>query len=289
MTAAQLAAAVREADDRIRDVILRTPIEEVPELGRRIGARVLVKWESAQRTGSFKLRGAVAILRSLSAGERRRGVVTASTGNHGLAMSEACRGVGVPLTLFVPLSIAPVKRDKLRSAGADMVIGGATCEQSEIMARAAAAATGRIYVSPYNDPRIVAGQGTLGLEIAAAVPDADDVLVPVGGGGLAAGMAGLLRAHRPAVRGWGVAPVRSATWPLPWPPAGWSRCPRSRPWPTRWPAALSPARSRSSCAGISWPASSKSRNPPSGPPGAAWRGCTAGRWKGPEPCPWPRS
>jgi threonine dehydratase len=210
MTFFDIAAAVREADERIRDAILRTPLEAVPDLDRRSGARVLVKWECDQRTGSFKLRGALSFLRSLSSAERSRGVVAASTGNHGLAMTEAARLEGVRLTLFVPLSIAPFKRDRLRASGSDMIIAGATCEQSEIMARDAASASGRVYASPYNDLRIVAGQGTLGLEIAAAAPDADDILVPVGGGGLAAGVGGVLRSRRPKIRVWGVEPVRSA-------------------------------------------------------------------------------
>ncbi len=117
---------------------------------------------------------------------------------------------GVRLTLFVPLSIAAVKRDKLRASGADLVIAGPTCEQSEIMARAEAASSGRVYVSPYNDARVVAGQGTVGLEIAAALPDIEDVLVPVGGGGLAAGIAGAVKAAAPATRVWGVEPIHSA-------------------------------------------------------------------------------
>ncbi len=210
MTASQIAAAVREADDRIRDAILRTPFQAVPSLGRGSGADVLVKWECDQRTGSFKLRGALSFVRALSPAERERGIVAASTGNHGLAMVEAARREGLKLTLFVPLSIAPVKRARLLAAGAEVIIAGATCEQSEIMARAAAASSGRVYASPYNDLRVVAGQGTLGLEIAAAAPEADDVLVPVGGGGLAGGIAGFIRSRRGKTRVWGVEPAGSA-------------------------------------------------------------------------------
>jgi threonine dehydratase len=211
MDASDIAADVFRADDRIRDAILRTPLEPAPALDRRTGARVLIKWECDQRTGSFKLRGALSLLRLLTSAERGRGVVTASTGNHGLAMLQAARLERVPLTLFVPLSIAPVKLAKLRAAGADVVIGGTTCERSESMARAAAAAAGgRVYASPYNDLRIVAGQGTVGLEIASAAADVDDVLVPVGGGGLAAGIGGVLKVLRPKARIWGVEPERSA-------------------------------------------------------------------------------
>ncbi|MDD8025719.1 MAG: pyridoxal-phosphate dependent enzyme [Acidobacteriota bacterium] len=210
MISPDIAPAVLRADERIRDAILRTPLEPVPALGRAAKARVFIKWECDQRTGSFKLRGALNALRSLNAAERGRGVVSASTGNHGLAMIHAAHREGVRLMLFVPLSIAPGKRDKLRAAGADLVIAGASCEQAERMARAEAAAAGRIYISPYNDLRVVAGQGTIGLEIAAAACDADDVLVPVGGGGLAAGIGGVLKALRPKARVWGVEPARSA-------------------------------------------------------------------------------
>jgi threonine dehydratase len=205
-----IAAEIEQADERIRDAILRTPLEPAPALGRTAGAHVFVKWECEQRTGSFKLRGALNALRSLTEAEKRRGVLTASTGNHGLAMIHAARAESIRLALFVPLSIAAMKRDKLRALGADLVIAGLTCEQSETMARAEAVSTGRIYVSPYNDDRVVAGQGTVGLEIAAALPGVEDVLVPVGGGGLAAGVAGAVKAAAPSARVWGVEPVHSA-------------------------------------------------------------------------------
>lgn len=201
---------IERADELIRDGILRTPLQPAPDLGRAAAARVFLKWECEQRTGSFKLRGALNALRSLSEAERRRGVLTASTGNHGLAMVHAARAEGVRLALFVPLSIAAMKRDKLRAAGADLVIAGATCEQSEIMARAEADSSGRVFVSPYNDYRVVAGQGTVGLEIAAGLPEVQDVLVPVGGGGLAAGVATAVKAASPSARVWGVEPIHSA-------------------------------------------------------------------------------
>ncbi|MCX6561651.1 MAG: pyridoxal-phosphate dependent enzyme [Candidatus Aminicenantes bacterium] len=210
MTNREYAASVERADERIRNGILRTPLEFAPGLSRAAEARVFIKWECDQQTGSFKLRGALNALRSLTAAERGRGVLSASTGNHGLAMLHAAGLEKIRLTLFVPLTIAAVKRDKLRAAGADLVIAGATCEQSEIMARAEAARSGRVYVSPYNDARVVAGQGTVGLEIGAALPDLGDVLVPVGGGGLAAGIGAALAARLPMVRVWGVEPAHSA-------------------------------------------------------------------------------
>lgn len=206
---ARLDERVREAYRRIAPDILRTPLEPSEGLSRETGARVLVKWECDQVTGSFKFRGALNKLRTLSADERRRGVVSASTGNHGLAIGRASRLEGIPLKLFLPETVAEGKRKAIEALGVDYEIRGASCERTEAEARGFAERTGRVFVSPYNDWDIVSGAGTIGLELAEA-GGFDEVLVPVGGGGLIAGVAGFLKAARSAVCVVGVEPEASA-------------------------------------------------------------------------------
>ena len=204
------ASEVRAAYERIKADIRRTPLERSGPLSREFGADVYVKWECDQTTGSFKLRGALNKLRSLSDDERRRGVVSASTGNHGLAISHAAKLLGVGLKLFLPKTVAEVKKKRIEAMGVDVEVRGASCDKAEIMAREFAAQTGRVFVSPYNDWDIVFGAGTVGLELAEDLARFDDVLVPVGGGGLIGGIAGFLKAVRPDARVVGVEPETSA-------------------------------------------------------------------------------
>ena len=210
VTRAEFAAEVRRAERRIRDGIVRTPLCAAEALSRSTGARVAVKWECDQRTGSFKIRGALNALRSLAPARRLRGIVGASTGNHGLGLAEACRLTGARLTLFVPSTIVAGKRRKLEAAGARLIEGGRSCDEAELAARAFAASRSLAYVSPYNDWTVIFGQGTLGREILADCPGAQAVLVPVGGGGLAVGIAGAIKAEKPGIAIWGVEPENSA-------------------------------------------------------------------------------
>ena len=204
------AAEVRKAYERISADIVRTPLERSGPLSRELGADVYVKWECDQTMGSFKLRGALNKLRALGEDARRRGVVSASTGNHGLAISHAAKLEGVGLKLFLPETVAEVKRRRIEGLGVDVEVRGASCDKAEMLAREFAARNGRIFVSPYNDWDIVFGAGTVGLELAADLARFDDVLVPIGGGGLIAGIAGFLKAVRPAARVIGVEPETSA-------------------------------------------------------------------------------
>ena len=204
------AAKAGEAAERIQADIKHTPLERSEPFSRELGAEVFIKWECDQTTGSFKLRGALNKIRSLSAGEKRRGVVSASTGNHGLAISRASKLEGVALKLFLPETVAEVKKKRIEAMGVEIEVKGASCDKAEILAREFAARTGRVFVSPYNDWDIVFGAGTVGLELAADLGRFDDVLVPVGGGGLIAGIAGVLKAVRPGVRVIGVEPETSA-------------------------------------------------------------------------------
>ena len=201
---------VLEAYGRIRDEIVRTPLEYSPILSRELGAQIYIKWECDQKTGSFKLRGALNKLRSLPADEKRRGVVSASTGNHGLALSYASKLEDVSLALFLPDNAVREKIQKIAKYGVDLKFHGTSCEQTEIHARRIANETGRVFISPYNDYDIIHGQGTLGIEIFEDLPDVDDVLVPVGGGGLIAGIGGYLKSRKPSVKIWGIEPINSA-------------------------------------------------------------------------------
>jgi len=207
VNAERLAAGVRAARDRIGADVRRTPVELSEPLSRATGARVLVKWECDQTTGSFKVRGALHKLRSLSPADRARGLVSASTGNHGLAIGHAARLEGLGLKLYLPATVSPVKKARLEAMGVDCEVRGASCERTEALAREAAARSGRVFVSPYNDLDIVSGAGTAGLEIAEDAGAFDDVLVPVGGGGLVAGVAAAVKAIRPGAGIVGVEPA----------------------------------------------------------------------------------
>jgi threonine dehydratase len=173
-----------------------TPLLEVPALSERAGVRVLLKLECLQVTGSFKVRGAAARLSALSAPEQRRGVVACSSGNHGRAVAWVARRLGVPATVCVPEWVDPVKLAGIRDQGAEAVLAGGTFDEAETYALALARETGRTYVSAYDDPWVIAGQGTLALEVLDALDAPPSAfLVPLSGGGLVGGIAGALR-HR---------------------------------------------------------------------------------------------
>ncbi len=201
---------VSQAYERIRFDIKRTPLESSSALSELTGAKVYLKWENEQLTGSFKLRGALNKLRALFPEEKKRGVVSASTGNHGLGLSLAAQWEKVELTLVLPAAVSPSKRTRLREYGAEIIEYGESCEKAEICARQLAAESGRIYVSPYNDEDIIHGQGTTGLEIWEDLPGVQDVLIPVGGGGLASGIAGYMKTVSAKIKAFGVEPRHSA-------------------------------------------------------------------------------
>jgi len=201
---------VARAYERIKADIQRTPLEYSPALSELAGALVHLKWENEQSTGSFKLRGALNKLRSIPPEMKKRGVVGASTGNHGLGLSLAARKEGAELTLVLPARVSGWKKQRLLESGTSILEHGESCEKAEVFARELASREKKTYVSPYNDLDIVFGQGTIGLEVLEDLPAAEDVLIPVGGGGLAAGIAGYLKALRPGFRIFGVEPDHSA-------------------------------------------------------------------------------
>ncbi len=182
---------VRELVDRHACV---TPLLPAPALSECLGREVLLKAECLQVTGSFKVRGAAARLEGLSPDERGRGIVACSSGNHGRAVSYVAGRAGIPARVFVPEWVDPVKLEGIRSGGAEAVLHGDTFDVSEVAAVTAAGEAGSIYVSAYDDPWVIAGQGTIGLEIADQLEgrSVSAVLAPLSGGGLIAGIAGAL-------------------------------------------------------------------------------------------------
>ena len=194
---------IRAARSVTAAVARHTPIVSSAALSERTGSDVVLKAESLQRTGAFKLRGAMNKLASL--GDRAaRGVTAGSAGNHAQALAFAARHFGVPCDIYVPAAAPITKIEACRAYGATVVEGGASLEEAMTAARQRAADAGMVFCHPFDDPAVVAGQGTLGLELVEDVPDLSCVLIPLGGGGLAAGTAIAVKSLRPDVRVIGV-------------------------------------------------------------------------------------
>lgn len=200
---------VLEAERRIRHHVLETTVQSSAALSSVSGANVIVKAEHEQPTGSFKLRGAFNKLLSLPEDDRRRGVVAASSGNHGAAVAYACHVLGIGAQVFVPEGASHAKVEKIRAKGAEVVHFGTDGLDTEIEARRVAGESGRCYVSPYNDVAVMAGQGTLAVELLRQAPSLSRVYVAVGGGGLIGGMASYLSEFAPEVRVLGALPEAS--------------------------------------------------------------------------------
>lgn len=201
---------VLDAERRIRPHVRETPLIRSPGLSDRAGAAILLKLENLQITGSFKLRGALNKVLALTDAEKARGVVTASTGNHGAATAYAGRLAGVVPTVFVPRSAAATKVARIRALGARVEFHGDDSADTERHAREVAAASGQVFVSPYNDLDVMAGQGTIGVELLRQCPDLEVAVIAVGGGGLIGGIASWLKAARPGLVVVGCQPVNSA-------------------------------------------------------------------------------
>lgn len=184
------------AERAVRGLARRTPLLPADDLSERLGVEVLVKAECLQVTGSFKVRGAAARLAALTPDERARGVVACSSGNHGRAVAHVAERLGIPATIYVPEWVDPVKLEGIRAAGAEAVLAGSTFDEAEALAQRDAEQSGRPYVSAYDDPWVIAGQGTIALEILDQLgrpPGA--LLAPLSGGGLLGGIAGAFRAR----------------------------------------------------------------------------------------------
>jgi threonine dehydratase len=198
--------AIRAAAERLRGVIVRTPLVAFgpPEL------RQWLKAESLQPIGAFKLRGAYVAVSSLGAEERARGVITYSSGNHAQGVARAARLLGVPAVVVMPSDAPAIKRDRVAADGAEIVTVGTASDERQARAEAIAAERGLSIIPPYDDDRIIAGQGTVGLEIAEDLPAVALVLVPIGGGGLASGVATAIKALVRGARVIGVEPELAA-------------------------------------------------------------------------------
>ena len=193
-------ADIEAARTRLTDVARPTPIYRSATFSQLAGRDVLLKAENLQRTGSFKVRGAVNRVADIREDERRAGVVTASAGNHGQAVAWAARQAGIPATIFVPQDAPMAKVEATRGYGATVELTGESFEDAVAAGQAHAELTGAAYVHAFEDPLVIAGQGTIGLELAEEIDELETVVVPVGGGGLAAGIALALAAVRPAVK-----------------------------------------------------------------------------------------
>ncbi len=188
---------VLQAEQRIRSYVRETPLEYSLALSQQYAAEVFLKLENLQHTGSFKVRGAMNKLLSLTPEEQARGVVTASTGNHGAATAFGLRALQLSGTIFVPETASPTKVAAIKRYGARIETYGADCLETELYAQQYAEKNGLTYISPYNDPQVIGGQGTIGVELERQAEKIDAVFIAVGGGGLISGIAGYLKQALP--------------------------------------------------------------------------------------------
>jgi threonine dehydratase len=199
---------IEAAAARIRRHLAPTPLVRSMRLGERLGADVFLKLETLQPTHSFKVRGAFSALTRLDPEQRKRGVVTASGGNHGLAVAYAAMRLGIPATIYLPESATEAKLSAIRRLNPEVVIHGASWDDANALAMRAAAASGRSYIHPFDDPAVMAGQATLVPEILADLPAPPDMIVAsIGGGGLVSGILSATTHLCPATRVHGVETV----------------------------------------------------------------------------------
>lgn len=201
---------IRAARERIQTRIRSTPMLHKHTLDSIVGHPVHMKCEHLQRTGSFKLRGAINLIAQLDDDERARGVVAASAGNHAQGVAVAATELGVASTIFMPTDASLAKVEATRAYGAEVRLEGSNLTETLRAAHAFCEANSQTFVHPFDDPRIIAGQGTLGIEIVEQLQDVATIVVPVGGGGLAAGVATAVRALKPDVR---IVAVQAAAFP----------------------------------------------------------------------------
>ena len=195
---------IQHAQKNIASYAKLTPLVPSKFLSELCDGNVFLKLENQQLTHSFKIRGVINKLLSLSAEEKAKGVITASAGNHGQAVAYGAQKLGFQAKIVVPTHAPQVKVEGIRQFGAELLLHGETYDEAEKKAKELAAQEGKLYISPYNDERIVAGHGTVGLEILKELPMVDVVIVPVGGGGLIAGIAIAVKSQKPTVKVIGV-------------------------------------------------------------------------------------
>ncbi|TWA64392.1 threonine dehydratase [Azospirillum brasilense] len=192
-------SAIEDAAERLQGRIVRTPLLHAPVLGPALGRDVWLKAETFQATGAFKERGALNRLLRLTALERAAGVVAMSAGNHAAGLALHAQRLGVAATIVMPVTAPRCKVERTEALGAEVVLSGANVGEAKSRALQLAAERRLTFVHPYDDPDVIAGQGTVGLEVLADRPDLETLVVPVGGGGLLAGMAAAVKARKPSV------------------------------------------------------------------------------------------
>ena len=201
---------IQRAGATIAGRLHRTPLVSSAALGRQTRTRLFLKAECLQKTGSFKPRGVLTKLAALSAREKQRGLITISAGNHGQAVAYAAAAEGVGCVVVMPAYASPAKVDACRGYGAEVVVGG-DVHQAFAKVRELQEARTLTLIHPYDDPSVIAGQGTIGLEILEDLPEVDAVIVPIGGGGLIAGIAAAVKLRKPDARVIGVEPLGAPT------------------------------------------------------------------------------
>lgn len=208
-SATEIRAEVLKAEERIRAYVRETPIEYSPFLSQQSDCEVFLKLENMQLTGSFKLRGAMNKLLSLDQAQREKGIITASSGNHGLAFAYLTKTFDVQGIIFLPKIASKTKIEALRSYGTELRFYGDDCVKAEMQARTTAERESLTFISPYNDLQVIAGQGTIGIELERQLKSIDTVFVPVGGGGLISGLAGHLKSKQESIEIIGCQPYNS--------------------------------------------------------------------------------
>ena len=205
----ELAAQVIEAADRIRPVVVETSVEQIEGLAPNIEAEVFFKLENLQSTGSFKLRGASNKILSLSPAKAAQGVIAASNGNHGLGVAAAAKAAGIAAQVYVSNHVSTSKARRIQEYGAHIKRIGDDPLEAELAARAAASQQGKVFISPYNDLQVMAGQGTIAVELLRQLPLLDAIFVAVGGGGLIGGIGAYLKCASPQTQVVGCWPENS--------------------------------------------------------------------------------
>jgi threonine dehydratase len=201
---------VEAASARLAGFVKRTNFEHSRTLSDITGSHIWLKFENLQFTATFKERGALNRLAALSADQRKQGVIAASAGNHAQGVAYHAARLSIPATIFVPVGTPTVKIENTRRHGATVIEGGVTLEEAASLANAYGASRGLTYIHPYDDPLIIAGQGTIALEMLGSTPDLDALIVPIGGGGLISGMAVAAKALKPAIE---IIGVQAALYP----------------------------------------------------------------------------
>ena len=200
---------IHQAWQRIASIARRTPLLRSAALSERAGTSVYLKLENLQETGSFKIRGAANRMLQLSAEQKARGIITVSTGNHGLAVAYVARQLGLPAVVCVSERVPPEKMEAIRRLGAELVAAGSSYDEAEQQSLQLERHRGLTRIAPFDDPLVIAGQGTIGLELLEELPDIDTAIVPLSGGGLISGIALALKSADRAIRVVGVSQERA--------------------------------------------------------------------------------